>query len=281
MQAMACAAKASLSSIRSRSPAPESRAGECLSGGRYRAESHAARVYAGYGGAHDARDGLPAQLPRHLRRRDGDRSRAVVDAAGGSCRHGAVPLKRRRQAGQALQGDVGARRLVAGHRRDRHELVLEHARAERRLRPSLALHRELLLLPPSDPPGRRDPFGGHAEGNRPVGGEVGIGEPPADGTVGHGRSRAIPRLRRLEHDVGRPCHALHAAREDQRGLVGPDRVGGARHGLKTRAAESIHRLARHLHREAGEQQRHSGHVPVVLARLIGAAEDDVVDPAGR
>ena len=59
-----------------------------------------------------------------------------------------------------------------------------------------------------------------------------------------------------------------------------DRVGGARHGLETRAAESIHRLPRHLYRQAGEQQRHSGDVPVVLARLIGAAEDDVVDPAG-
>ena len=54
----------------------------------------------------------------------------------------------------------------------------------------------------------------------------------------------------------------------------------AHHRLQSGAAEPVHRLTRHLDRQAGQQRRHAGDVPVVFARLVGAAEDDVIDPVG-
>src|SRR5205814_2303906 len=51
-------------------------------------------------------------------------------------------------------------------------------------------------------------------------------------------------------------------------------------GLHARAAQAVHGLAWDLDRKAGEQQRHARHVAVVLARLVGAAEDDVIDVFG-
>ena len=45
------------------------------------------------------------------------------------------------------------------------------------------------------------------------------------------------------------------------------------------AAQAVHRLARHFDRQPGEQRRHARHVAIVLARLVGAAEDHVVDRA--
>ena len=64
-------------------------------------------------------------------------------------------------------------------------------------------------------------------------------------------------------------------------FAGPDRVRGARGGLQPRAAETVHRLSRDLDRQAGEQRGHARDVAVVLARLVGAAEDHVIDPVGR
>ena len=43
------------------------------------------------------------------------------------------------------------------------------------------------------------------------------------------------------------------------------------------AAEAVHRLPGDLDGQSGEERGHPGHVPVVLARLVRAAEDDVLD----
>ena len=58
-------------------------------------------------------------------------------------------------------------------------------------------------------------------------------------------------------------------------------MGGARRGLQAGAAEAVHGLPRDLDGQAGQERGHAGDVPVVLARLIGAAEDHIVDPVGR
>src|SRR3989449_182349 len=42
----------------------------------------------------------------------------------------------------------------------------------------------------------------------------------------------------------------------------------------------VYRLARHLDRQTGEERRHAGDVAIVLACLVGAAEDHIVDRAG-
>src|SRR5438477_462554 len=50
--------------------------------------------------------------------------------------------------------------------------------------------------------------------------------------------------------------------------------------LHAGSAQAVHGLAGHLDRETRKQQGHPRDVAVVLARLVGAAEDDVVDVSG-
>jgi hypothetical protein len=58
-------------------------------------------------------------------------------------------------------------------------------------------------------------------------------------------------------------------------------MGSAGHGLEPGAAQAVHGLTRDLDRKPRQEQRHPGDVAVVLASLIGAAEDDVVDSLWR
>jgi hypothetical protein len=50
--------------------------------------------------------------------------------------------------------------------------------------------------------------------------------------------------------------------------------------LEARAAQPVDRESGDLDRQARQQERHPGHVPVILAGLVGAAEDDVLDDRG-
>src|SRR2546430_915630 len=61
------------------------------------------------------------------------------------------------------------------------------------------------------------------------------------------------------------------------GLARLDRGGRLRRGLQTAGAEPVHRRAGDRVGEPGEQHRHARHVAVVLARLVGAAEDHLVE----
>ena len=90
-----------------------------------------------------------------------------------------------------------------------------------------------------------------------------------------------PGLPRLERDIWRPGHALDPAGDEDVAFAGANRVRRARHGLKSGATEAVHRLSRHFHREPREQRRHARDVAVVFSRLVGAAEDHVLDPIGR
>jgi hypothetical protein len=56
-----------------------------------------------------------------------------------------------------------------------------------------------------------------------------------------------------------------------------DRLCCARHRLKSRAAESIHRLAGNLNWESSNQECHARNVAVVFTRLVRAPENDVVN----
>ena len=62
---------------------------------------------------------------------------------------------------------------------------------------------------------------------------------------------------------------------------GADGLRGARDRMEAGAAEPVDRLARDLDRQAREQRRHPRDVPVVLASLVGAAENDVLDAVRR
>jgi hypothetical protein len=70
---------------------------------------------------------------------------------------------------------------------------------------------------------------------------------------------------------------LDAASDEHVAFTGFDRLRGTRHGLEPRTAQPIHRLARDFDRQPCEQQRHAGHVAVVFAGLVGAAQNHVVD----
>ena len=59
-----------------------------------------------------------------------------------------------------------------------------------------------------------------------------------------------------------------------------DRAGGAVDRLQAGGAEAVDGGAGDAVGQAGEQRRHPRHVAVVLARLVGGAEVDVVDPLG-
>ena len=103
-----------------------------------------------------------------------------------------------------------------------------------------------------------------------------VHEPPADGRVVE-LGVAVEGGGRLADDERRPAHALHPAGDDQVGLPGPDLPGPDGHRVRPRPAQPVDGRPGHLHRQPGQQHRHPGHVPVVLARLVGAPQDHVVD----
>jgi hypothetical protein len=70
---------------------------------------------------------------------------------------------------------------------------------------------------------------------------------------------------------------LDAAGEHERGLAALDCARGNRDRVQARAAEAIDRRTGYFRRKSGEQQCHAAHIAIVLARLIRAAIDDVVD----
>ena len=83
----------------------------------------------------------------------------------------------------------------------------------------------------------------------------------------------------LAHDVGRAGHALDAARDHHVGLAKFHRTRRMAGGLEARTAEPVHGGARDLDRQTGQQACHARDVAIVLAGLVHAAIDHVVDRA--
>jgi hypothetical protein len=108
-------------------------------------------------------------------------------------------------------------------------------------------------------------------------GERGIHEPPAERRVVDFARPAIPATIRLGHDVRRASHRFDASADEHVPIADRDRVRRRIDGLEAGAAQAIDRLAADLDREARQQRRHSGDIAVVLAGLVRAAEDDVLD----
>ena len=76
---------------------------------------------------------------------------------------------------------------------------------------------------------------------------------------------------------GRAGHRFGAAGDRELDLVrlDPPRRRGDR--LHARGAKAVDGRAGNGVRQAGEQERHAREIAVVLARLVGAAEKDLVD----
>ena len=81
----------------------------------------------------------------------------------------------------------------------------------------------------------------------------------------------------LGHRERRARHRLDAAGDEEIAVARDHRVTGRHHGCEPRRAEPVHRDAGDRLGQAREQHGHSGDVAVVLARLVRAAEVDVLD----
>ena len=105
----------------------------------------------------------------------------------------------------------------------------------------------------------------------------GIDETPAQRRVVHFVLCAREGFGRLAHHERRPAHAFDAARNHQLGLATLDRARGFANGVETRTAQAIDREAGHAVGDPRQQQRHTSDVAVVLAGLVGATHDHVLD----
>jgi hypothetical protein len=83
--------------------------------------------------------------------------------------------------------------------------------------------------------------------------------------------------RRLGHHERGPRHALDPTGKGEVDLAGADRTGDDADRVHARTAETVDRRAGHVDRQAGKQRRHARDVAVVLAGLVGAAIDRVVE----
>src|SRR6185436_21182964 len=72
-------------------------------------------------------------------------------------------------------------------------------------------------------------------------------------------------------------HTLNPACNHQRCFTRLNSTGGDCDGFEARAAETIDCRPRHLHWEPSQQKRHTRHVAIVLAGLIRASVDDIID----
>ena len=83
----------------------------------------------------------------------------------------------------------------------------------------------------------------------------------------------------LPQHVGRAGHALDPPGQHQLRLAEADGARRLADGLEPGRAEPVDGDAGHRVRQAGEEHGHAGDVPVVLAGLVGAAEDHLVERA--
>ncbi len=109
---------------------------------------------------------------------------------------------------------------------------------------------------------------------------VRVHEAPADRRVvdlGLAREGALG----LAHHERRARHQLDAAGDHHLGLAGLDGAGRLADRVEPRAAQAVDRRAGDVVRQPREQGGHARDVAVVLAGLVGAAEDHVVDHLRR
>ena len=175
-----------------------------LARGRDRADAHDRRIDAGDGRRDDPGHRPQAELAGPVRLDQQDRGRAVVDARAVAGRdRAALGSEGGPQAGQRLDGRVGARMLVAIDDErvalplrdaDRDDLVGEPAGLDGGHRALLALERECVLALARDAPALGHVLGGLAHRVGVVAlGQARVDEPPAERRVGHLAGAAIVR----------------------------------------------------------------------------------------
>ncbi len=247
--------------------------------------------------AHDARrdpsaacaddTGSRSEPPAPYRIVGGDQQRtgAVVDARGIAGGDAAAGSYHRAKFSQIINGRVATGVLVARHHdritlgaphRNRHDLAVEKTGLLRRQTTLLGAQCERILIVAGNVE-----FGGNVL--RSLGHRVNpvlrlngrVDETPADGRVLDARAARISGLRFAYHEW-RTRHAFDSASDDQIRFAAADRARRLRHCFQPGGAESVHRAARNIDRQAREQPDHAGDVTVVLAGLVSAAVEQFV-----
>src|SRR5207245_7430393 len=101
-------------------------------------------------------------------------------------------------------------------------------------------------------------------------------EAPPDRGVEQLRA-ALKSFRCLAHDERRPCHRLDAACDREIDFAAAYRPRGLADGVEAGGAQAMDRDARHAVRQTSQQQRRAGDVAVVLAGLVGAAVEYLIE----
>ena len=201
------------------------------------------------------------------------RAGAVGDLAGHRRRQ-PTALDERLEPGHLLQRGV-ARALVGDEAVHRDDLVLEVAGPDRLLRALVAGQRVLLHLLAGEVPLLGDHLGA-AELRDLL---VAVAVQPALRLVGRrGEAELLADdHRRADRDL---AHVLHAARDDEVGGAGHDRLCAKGNGLLARSALPVDGDAGHLFGEARGEPRQPRDVAGLPADGVDAAGDHVGDGAG-
>ena len=194
--------------------------------------------------------------------------------------HGALGAKRRLELREHVGSRLRSRMLVDDDLTDRDELVVEAARCVRQLPALLRASGERVLIL-----ARHAPLLGDVLARLPHRLqrehllEPWVGEAPAERRVPQRPVATRERRVRLRRDERRAAHRLDATGDDDLGVTCEHGVTGGHDRRQTRGAETVQRDTCDRLRKAGEKRGHPRDVAVVLARLVRAAEVDVVDRA--
>ena len=254
------------------------RAVEQLADGRDRPDAHHGGIDARDGRADEGPERLDAEIPGALLAGDHECGGAVVDPARVPGRHGAVLAERGSQARELLGGRVRPRVLVVLELAGGDQLVGEAALRLRGCPALLRTERERVLILARDVPALRDVLARlpHRLAREPLL-VAGVDEPPAERRVVDRPVAAREGRVGLRGDERRAGHRLDAAGDEEVAVAGDHGMAGADDRGEPRCAEPIDGDARDRVRQAREQRGEAGDVAVVLARLVRAAEPDVLD----
>ncbi|ENN88597.1 hypothetical protein RHSP_64717 [Rhizobium freirei PRF 81] len=255
-------------------------------GGRRRAYAHNARLDAG--GSHRDHACLRRQtmLTGCIRICKQESGRTIIDArsiAGGDRKIGIVDAPEFRKL---LDRGTGTRMFVAGDKdrlalrlrhADRHDLVVKQPGGIGGSPARLAASGKGVLVGARNTEVSSDIVGGFRHGiDTEFALHLRINEAPADGSVVDGTTAREGTLG-LRHDKRSAAHAFDATRNHQVAVAGANGTRRRADSIHTGAAEAIDGGARDRDRHAGQQNRHACDIAIVLAGLVGAAVDDILD----
>ena len=219
-------------------------------------------------------------------RGDDQRGRAVVDAGRVAGGHRSIFSERRLQLGELLDRGVGARVFImidqhraflAAGRLNRHDLGGEIAVAFRLAGAHLRAECKCVLIGTADLEFLRHVLSRFRHGiDAVLALHQRIDETPADCRVENldlARKGGVG----LALDEGRARHRFDAASNGEVHLAGLDSARGGADRLHARCTKTVKRHARHAVGQPRQEQRHARDVAVVLAGLVGAAEEHVVE----